>query len=269
MDWQTISVEVKHDIAYITLNRFEKINALNFLMFQEIDRVIRWLSKQHAVRVVILRGAGGNFSSGLDVKSVVGSKLQPIKLLFKWLPGNANLAQRVSLGWQRLPIPVIAVIEGRCYGGGTQIALGADIRIASPTAEMSIMEAKWGLLPDMAGLVALRQVMAKDQAMLLSLTAEVVDAPKALALGLVTEVCEDPFARAQALAHTLLNISPDAAAAIKLSINRNWTGRVRALLSRESLSQIRLLMGKNRIIAAIRQTRDTNKAYLPRQSWWR
>jgi enoyl-CoA hydratase/carnithine racemase len=267
-EWHTLQLEQIDDLAIVRLNRPQKLNALNFQMFRELDSVIKWIGRRRDIRAVILCGAGGNFSSGLDVKSVSASPLQALKLLFKWLPGNANLAQRVSLGWQRLPVPVIALIEGRCYGGGLQIALGADIRLASPGSELSIMEAKWGLVPDMAGLVGLRQIMAKDQAMLLSLTAEVIDAQRALSLGLVTEVCDDPMARALALAGQLSQTSPDAMAAIKLSINHSWSGGVRRLLRRESLSQIRLLLGKNRVIAALRQTKVPDKPYRPRQRGW-
>ncbi|MFB2800559.1 MULTISPECIES: crotonase/enoyl-CoA hydratase family protein [Shewanella] len=263
-----VQVTIENGIAYVQLNRPEKYNAINYLMFSELDRAIKRIKSNSQIRLVILSGAGGHFSSGLDVKSVMSAPMQAFKLLFKWLPGNANLAQRVSLGWQGLPVPVIAVLEGCCYGGGMQIALGADFRIASPDSKLSIMEAKWGLVPDMAGLVALRQIMPKDQAMLLSLTAKVLSGEEASRLGLVTQLSDHPMLSAQQLAQELLNTSPDAAAAIKLSINRSWTASIRALLCRESWSQVRLLLGKNRAIAATRQLKDPNKAYQDRQSGW-
>lgn len=268
MSTQCVKVTISDGIAYVQLNRPEKMNAINYLMFSELDRAIKKIQKNRAVRVVILSGAGGNFSSGLDVKSVMSAPMQAVKLLFKWLPGNANLAQRVSLGWQRLPVPVIAVLDGCCFGGGMQIALGADIRIATNDCQLSIMEAKWGLVPDMAGLVSLRQIMPKDQAMLLSLTAKVLSGEQAFALGLVTQLSEQSMAAAEQLARELIKTSPDATAAIKLSINRSWTASVRSLLSRESLSQIRLLLGKNRSIAALRQLKDPEKPYQDRQSGW-
>ncbi|WP_299790485.1 crotonase/enoyl-CoA hydratase family protein [uncultured Shewanella sp.] len=273
-------------VARVVIDRPEKYNALNFTMFKELDNVIRELRKDLRVKVVILSGAAGNFSSGLDVKSVVESPIQPIKLLFKWLPGNANLAQRVSFGWRNLPIPVIAVLEGCCFGGGMQIALGADIRIAGEDARISIMEAKWGLVPDMAGLVSLRELVGKDQAMLLTMTAKILSAQESLDRGLVTEVSDSPMQRALSLASELANTSPDANAAIKMSINRSWGASIRSLLSRESLSQIRLLLGRNRIIAAKRQSQkakaksgnratgehvgniDYKHEYKQRQAWW-
>ncbi|WP_076412016.1 crotonase/enoyl-CoA hydratase family protein [Shewanella sp. UCD-KL12] len=263
-----VQLKINQQVAHVVLNRPDKFNALNFEMFREIDAVISELKKDRTLKAVILSGSEGNFSSGLDVKSVISSPTQPLKLLFKWLPGNANLAQRVSVGWRRLPVPVIAVIEGCCFGGGMQIALGADIRIASKEAKLSIMEAKWGLVPDMAGLVSLREVVSRDQAMLLTMTAEILAAPEALKKGLVTEVVESPIERASELASQLSKTSPDANAAIKHSINRSWTTSVRSLLSRESISQIKLLLGKNRIVAAKRQTGEPDKAYKVRQSWW-
>ncbi|GGP87587.1 crotonase/enoyl-CoA hydratase family protein [Shewanella ulleungensis] len=268
MEKDLIKLSIEHGIAHVCLNRPSKINALSYDMFIAIDKVIKQLASDKRVNAVILSGAEGNFCSGLDVKSVASSPSKAIKLLFKWLPGNANLAQRVSIGWQRLPIPVIAVLEGCCYGGGTQIALGADIRIASAECKLSIMEAKWGLVPDMAGLVALRQIIPKDKALLLTYSADILTAQQALELGMITQISDKPHEAAVALAHKIMCTSPDANAAIKLSINRSWTGSIRSLLARESLSQIRLLMGKNRVIAAIRQTKTPDKSYVSRQSWW-
>ena len=273
MGQKFVQLDKENGVAYVTLVQPKKYNALNFKMFKELDCVITTLRKDRTIKMVILSGSGGNFSSGLDVKSVMNSPLQALSLLFKWLPGNANLAQRVSCGWRNLPIPVIAVIQGCCFGGGMQIALGADIRIASPDAKLSIMEAKWGLLPDMAGLVSLRELVGKDQAMLLTMTAKVLSAQESLEKGLLTEISDLPMERAKEIASEISNTSPDANAAIKMSINKSWTASVRRLLSRESISQIRLLMGKNRRIAAQRNHQDNKglevKAeYRDRQSGW-
>lgn len=268
METELIKLTVEQGIAHVCLNRPSKINALNLEVFMAIDKVIKQIRGNKHINAVILSGAEGNFCSGLDVKSVAKSPINALKLLFKWLPGNANLAQRVSVEWQRLPIPVIAVLEGCCYGGGTQIALGADIRIATPSCKMSIMEAKWGLVPDMAGLVALRQVISKDKALMLTYTADILTAAQALEFGLVTEVSENAYESATALAQKIMRTSPDANAAIKRSINQSWTASERSLLARESLSQVRLLLGKNRVIAAIRQTKTPDKAYRSRQPWW-
>lgn len=272
-EWVTMQgnyVELKkhQGIAYVCLNRPDKYNALSFDAFLEIDSTIKQLKRDRDLQAVILFGAGNNFCSGLDVKSVMKSPMQALRILFKGLPGNANLAQRISLGWRQLPVPVIAAIEGCCFGGGMQIALGADFRLVSNTAQFSIMEAKWGLLPDMAGLVTLREIMPKDQALLLSMTAAVLSAEDALKKGLVTQIVSNPMQSAKELALQLMQTSPDANAAIKFSINRSWTASVRRLLRRETFSQIKLLMGKNRVIAALRQGKKPDMPYEKRQARW-
>ncbi|WP_394204557.1 crotonase/enoyl-CoA hydratase family protein [Shewanella waksmanii] len=268
MNQALVTLEIQQGIAMVGLNRVDKYNALSFEMFTSIKKTIKKISQRRDVNAVVLFGHGDNFCSGLDVKSVMSSASQAVKLLFKWLPGNANLAQQVSIGWRRLPVPVICAIDGICYGGGMQIALGCDFRIASPNSRLSIMEAKWGLVPDMAGLVGLRELVGKDQAMLMTMTAEIYSGDEAKALGLVTLVDDKPLEAAQQLATKLIQTSPDANAAIKHSINRNWTTSIRRLLSRESRFQIGLLAGKNRVVAAKRQGKHPDKAYLSRQSWW-
>ena len=124
-----VTVNVIDQIAHVNLARPEKHNAIDMAMFQGIVATIAKLKKDTSIRAIILTGQGEDFCSGLDVKSVMKSKSSPIKLLFKWHPFKANLAQRVSTDWQDLDVPVIAAIHGRCWGGGLQIALGADIRI--------------------------------------------------------------------------------------------------------------------------------------------
>ena len=144
-----VSLEILNNIAYVTLNRPDKQNALSVEMFTLLDKHIKHIKKQRNIRAVVLRGEGEHFCSGLDVKSVMAKPLNIVKLLFKWLPGNANLVQRVVLGWHTLPVPVIALMQGNSFGGGLHIALGADIRIAKDNTQIAIMESRWGLCPDM------------------------------------------------------------------------------------------------------------------------
>ena len=140
------------------LNRPEKHNAINMEMFIAIDSTIKQLARDKTVRAVIVSGNGDNFCSGIDIKSVLTNPKHAIRLLWKWLPGNANLAQRVSVGWRMLDVPVIMAISGHCWGGGMQIALGGDFRIATPNASLAVMEAHWGLIPDMGGTLALQEL---------------------------------------------------------------------------------------------------------------
>lgn len=268
MAWTRLRVEESQGIVTVTLNRPDKLNALDMEMFQELDTVSRQLKKRSDVRAVILQGADGNFSSGLDIKSVATSKKKALSLLTKWLPGNANLAQRVSRNWRQLPFPVIAVIEGKCFGGGMQIVLGADFRFVTPDSELSIMEVRWGLVPDMAGLMSLREVVAKDVALKLTMTGEIIDGQTAKSLNLVTEVSDDPYLASQLLCQTLQAQSPDALAAIKLTTNRCWSRSERFLLAHETFSQLRLLLGRNFSIAGKRQRSQPELEYQKRQSFW-
>ena len=151
-----VNLKVTDGIAYVNLNRAEKCNALDIDMFVAIKKIIKSLKVDRSVRAVIVTGNGEDFCSGLDIKSVMSSTKTPLSLLFKWFPWHANLAQYVSVGWKDIPVPVIMVIKGRCWGGGLQIALGADFRISTPDASFSIMESRWGLIPDMGGTLALK-----------------------------------------------------------------------------------------------------------------
>ena len=239
-------------IADVTLNRSDKLNALDMAMFRAIDKTIKQIKKDKRIRAVILSGSGPDFCSGLDIKSVMKSPKNAISLLFKWWPGNANLAQRVTAKWRQLPVPVIVAIEGRCWGGGMQIALGADFRIAHPDASLSIMESHWGLIPDMAGNKVLSQHLPLDHAMKLAMTAEKLSGTQAQELGLVTEVADQPLERATALAETLIQTSPDVLAAIKKLYVNNWHKTETAMLAKESWYQVKILSGKNQKIASQR-----------------
>ena len=264
-----VTIEITDSIANVKLNRAEKLNALDMAMFIALRNTIKSLKKNRDIRAVIVSGNGDDFCSGLDVKSIMKSPMSMIKLLFKALPWRANLAQVVSTGWQDIPVPVICAIHGRCWGGGLQIALGADFRFATADSSLSIMEGKWGLIPDMGGTVALRDLIAIDQAKKLAMTAETFTGEQALALNLVTQVTSTPLADAQAFAQSLIEQSPDALAANKKLYNKSWNSSKGWALFRESYYQIRILMGKNVHRKIFNQTHDSeqHKAFTPRKKW--
>lgn len=268
MNEPCITLAIDNNIAFVTLNRAEKRNALNMTMFKEIDRVSRQLRKNREIRAVIVQAKGEDFCSGLDVKSVLSQKSSAMSLLAKWLPGQANLAQRVSYNWRKIPVPVIMVIHGRCWGGGLQIALGADFRIASPDASFSIMEGKWGLIPDMGGNLVLRELVRKDIALKLTMTAEVVSAQQALDYGLITLVSDEPLGQAQELVAQIVERSPDAVAATKKLYHQNWFKADWKILAKESYYQVKILMGKNQKRAVKKQLKpDKNIKYSIRNKW--
>ena len=250
-----VLVSVENRIARVRLNRADKRNALDMDMFMGIAAAQKQLARTRDLRTIILSGDGVDFCSGLDIKSIMSSRRAAIRLMWKWLPWRANLAQVVSTGWRDLSMPVIAAIHGRCWGGGMQIALGADFRIAHPDASLSVMEGKWGLIPDMGGTLAMRDIMHRDQAMKFAMTAETVDAQRALQAGLVTQISEDPERAALDLALQLAERSPDAVAAVKRLYRKSWNGRG-LVLARESAYQVRILAGANQRIAVRRQRGD-------------
>ncbi|MCO7223106.1 crotonase/enoyl-CoA hydratase family protein [Pleionea sp. CnH1-48] len=267
MSESRVSITINNGFAEVQLNRPDKRNALDMAMFYDLDKVIRKISKDKSIRAVIVSGAGDDFCSGLDIKSVMTKPVNGIKLLWKWLPGNANLAQRVVVGWRRLPVPVIMAIHGRCWGGGTQIALGGDFRIASPEANLSIMEGRWGLIPDMGGTLTLKEILSVDQAMEWAMSAEEISAESALEHGLLNQVADDPLAAARALAEKLTIGSPDAVAGVKKLYHRAWHRDQRAVLARETFYQWRILLGKNRSIAVKKQLSDPTISFAKRKSW--
>lgn len=214
-----VSVEVENHIARVTLTRGDKMNALDPEMLEAIVAAGEGLMDNEDVRVVVLSGEGKAFCAGLDVMSfgaMAGN--DPEELLMPRTYGNANLFQQVALVWRKLPVPVICALQGVAYGGGLQIALGADVRFAAPETKMSIMEMKWGIVPDMGGMVLLPQLTRSDVIRKLTYTATSFDAAQAADWGLVTEVVDDPLAVALALAEEIAGKSPSAIRAAKALI---------------------------------------------------
>lgn len=261
-----VNLLIEDNIAYVKLARPEKLNAIDMAMFNAIDKTIKLLKKNRDIRAVVLTAEGDNFCSGLDVKSVFSSPLHAMRLLFKVFPWRANLAQRVSTGWRDLPMPVIAVIKGKCWGGGLQIAMGADFAIAHPNAELSIMEGRWGLIPDMGGTLAFREKISLAAVKELSMTAKVITGFEAHKIGLVSHVDEKPEEIAQALITSLISQSPDSIAGCKKLYNKSWFSSPGMALLRESYYQIRILFGKNQKIKTYNQLNpEKTKTFLKRK----
>lgn len=262
-----INFEKQQSIAFVTLSRKDKQNALNFVMFKQLTTIIKQIKKDASIRAVIIQGEGEHFCAGLDVTAVMKNPINIVKLLFKWLPGNCNLAQQVVLGWQSLSVPVFAVIQGNCFGGGLQIALGADYRIVHPDAKLAIMEARWGLCPDMGANVILPSLIKRDDAMWLASHAEPISADMALQLGLITQVSDDPKQHCLAMIDTLLARSPDTLAAIKRVTQQSFNSPRRQILAKETISQIRLLVNSNTKKAIARAKGADNIEYQNSKRW--
>lgn len=261
-------VEIRRDngIAWVELNRPDKHNGVDLQMIDELLEASATLRDDRDVRAVVICGRGPSFCAGLDIKSVMGKPAPVAKAVLSLLKPTANRFQRVNLSWRELSVPVIAAIHGSCFGAGLQLALGADIRLCTPDAQLSVMEAKWGLIPDMGATVLLRDVVSKDVALDLTFTARVVDGRRAAEIGLVTRLAEDPIGAAGALAAEISERSPDAVAAAKHLFTEAWTADESAALAAERKWQLRMLRSANQRIATKRNTKDPSAAYKTR-SW--
>jgi enoyl-CoA hydratase/carnithine racemase len=236
-------------VTTVTLNRADKHNALDPAMFDALLAVTGDLAADRRVRAVVVHGAGKSFCSGLDISSLGGDGLAD-SLLDRDDADRGNQAQRVSLDWGHVPAPVITAIHGNCFGGGLQIALGADIRYATPDARLSIMEVKWGLVPDMGITQTLPRLLRADVAKELTFTGRVLSGAEAHELGLVTGTADDPLARALDLAHQIAAKSPHAVRAAKRLYDETWTGTdPSAALLLESTLQVELIGSPNQLEA--------------------
>ena len=211
-----VSVEISDHIAHVTLTRGDKMNALDQAMLEAIVEAGEGLIGNRDVRAVVVSGEGDAFCAGLDVMSFAGfAGKDPEALLMPREFGQSNLFQRVCTVWRDIEVPVIAAVHGVCFGGGMQIALGADMRITAPATKLAVMEMKWGLIPDMGGMALLPKLMRADEMRKLIYTAAPVLGDEAQRMGLVTELAEDPLARAKELAGEIAGKSPTAIRAAK------------------------------------------------------
>lgn len=219
-----VTTEIRDHIAHVTLTRPEKMNAVDPEMAEAIVAAGQELIGAE-IRAVVLSGAGKSFCAGLDVMSFAEFAAQdPESFVMPRSHGNANLFQEVAMVWRRVPVPVIAALHGAVFGAGFQLALGADIRIAAPDARLAVMEMKWGLIPDMGGMVLLPRLARSDVIRQLTYTAEPVGAAQAVRWGLVTELADDPLARAEEVAQAIARRSPSAMRAAKRLIGLAESG---------------------------------------------
>ncbi len=223
---QRISVSFEEGVADVRLSRPEKLNALDQAMFEGLLQTGTELASNRALRAVVLSGEGRAFCAGLDFSGFAsmaseerGPEETGASLLRRSPDSPANWAQRAAYVWTELPVPVIAAVHGVAFGGGFQIAMGTDIRYVAPDARLSVMEIKWGLIPDMTGSQTLRRLVRLDVAKELTFTGRVVSGREALELGLATRVTETPREDALALAREIASRSPDAIRAGKRLLN--------------------------------------------------
>lgn len=268
------TVDASTGIARVELNRPNKLNALDLAMFEAIRNAAVKLHDNRSVRAVVLSGRGKAFCTGLDVASFQKSsnaRHDMQKLLHRDDENQtANLAQDVAYAWRTLPVPVICAVHNMCFGGGLQIALGADIRLTTADCKWSIMESKWGLIPDMSASVTLRELVSIDVAKELTWTGKIVDGQEAARLGLVTRISDDPVSEALTLAQEVAAKSPDAVAAAKAMYHTTWNASsAKYCLQVETQLQEQILLGWNQVAAASRSALGWKLPYFQRASSYR
>jgi len=249
---ERVSISISEGIADVRLMRADKMNALDQGMFEALVAATERLSKDKSVRVVVLSGEGRAFCAGLDMGRFAAMKEKggngipggENRDLTKRTHGQANFPQQAVWGWRQLPVPVIAAVHGVAFGGGFQLALGADMRFLSADARMSVMEIKWGLVPDMAGTPILASLVRDDILRDLTYTGRIFSAQEAMTYGLATRICDDPRASALEVAREIAGKSPDAIRAAKRLLNNLSVDPGPALLA-ESVEQQKLIGSAN------------------------
>lgn len=248
-----IAVTIEDGVAEVRLDRPEKLNALDPAMFAALIEAGERLIARKDLRAVVLYGAGRGFSAGLDMQSfaamAMGRGDSLLADLVQRTHGIANAPQRAVLVWRDLPVPVIAAVHGVAFGGGLQIALGADVRYVAPDARLSILEIKWGLVPDMGGIALMRELARADVVRELSLTGREFSGAEAAAFGFATAVHADPLQAARATACAVASKSPDAVRALKRLLNASADLDAAAILIAESEEQAALIGSPNQIEA--------------------
>jgi enoyl-CoA hydratase/carnithine racemase len=241
-----VDFHVEGRVAHVVLNRPDKRNAINLDMFDALAEAGDRIAADTAIRAVVLSGAGDSFCAGIDVTIMseagelfASGGMRPVE------PSIANRFQRAAWVWQEVPVPVACALDGVVFGGGLQIALGADVRFASPAAKLSIMEVKWGLVPDMAITATARHLVPLDRLKELAFTGRIVTAAEALEAGLVTALEDDPQAAASAWAETVAGQSPDAVRAMKRLFNQGFPASDEASLALEAELQVAVMSAPN------------------------
>lgn len=249
-------------VAQVRLIRSDKMNALDPDMFAALLDAGRVLYETPGLRAVVLSGEGRSFCAGLDLGSMANSNRHDRAPLTDRTHGNANQAQQVALQWRKLPVPVIAAVHGVCFGGGLQIASGADIRVVDPGARMAVMEMKWGLVPDMAGYALWKGLVRDDVLRELTYTNREFSGAEAAELGFATYVDANPAARASAIAAEIADRNPHAQRAAKRLFNRYLEVPADEILMAESVEQQALIGSKNQIEAVMSQMEKRKADYV-------
>ena len=254
-----VRVTMDGGVADVRLTRADKMNALDAAMFAALVETGERLKSEPGLRAVVLSGEGPAFCAGLDRANLDAiaeggqtARAAADRLLApKRTAGGANPAQQAVMVWRELPVPVIGALHGVAFGGGFQLALGCDLRFVAPATRLSIMEIKWGLVPDMGAMVLLPRLVRDDVARELTWSGRIFSGEEALALGLATRVAPDPHAEALAFAREVAGRNPQAIRAGKRLLDLAAEADQQTVLRRESDEQAALIGSPNQIEAVL------------------
>jgi len=260
--YKRVELTVENHVAHVTLTRADKMNAIDAVMLEEVPLIGEKIRADSSIRVVVISGSGGNFCAGLDKsnfaaildnKKLILDTDKPQLVLAERTHGIANALQYLVWLWRELPIPVLVAINGVALGGGLQIALGGDCRYASPNSSFSILEMKWGLIPDMGSTQIMRHLVRDDIVRELTYTAKFFTAQQAKEWGFITDIVDDPVEHALSVAHEITNKNPNAIRASKKVLEAANYQTVEDGLLMESVEQDQLIGQANQIEAIVAQ----------------
>jgi enoyl-CoA hydratase/carnithine racemase len=255
-----VTINIEDGVADVRMVRVDKMNALDNAMFEALVDAGERLKADKSVRAVVLSGEGRAFCAGLDMgnfgRMAEGPRGQSTtsrsdESLGARTHGDANRAQYACWVWREVPVPVIAAVHGVAFGGGFQVALGADMRYVAPDTRMAVMEIKWGLIPDMAGTQLMRHLAREDIVRELTYTGRIFSGEEAFQYGFATRVCADPLAEALATAREIASKNPDAMRANKRLLNDAVLTDPLGGLTQESVEQGRLIGSPNQVEAVM------------------
>jgi len=255
-----VTVTMESGVADVRLVRADKMNALDDAMFGALVETGERLKADKSVRAVVISGEGRAFCAGLDMGNFgrmaegprpQGDRPRTTETLGQRSHGIANRAQYAVWVWREIPVPVIAAVHGVAFGGGFQLALGADIRIVAPDAKLAILEIKWGLVPDMAGTQLMRHLAREDVVRELTYTGRIFSGEEAVGFGFATRTAADPHAEAMALAREIAGKNPHAVRASKRLLNAAVVVEPGAGLLQETEEQVALIGSPNQVEAVM------------------
>ena len=244
-----VHTTIENGVARVRLSRPDKLNALDLAMFEGLIDAGKRVAADRTVRAVVLHGEGQGFCAGLDFLSFLSEPYASRRLLERGPESPANVAQRAAWIWQEVPVPVIAAVHRVAFGGGLQIALAADMRYVTADAQLSVMEIKWGIVPDMSITQTLLRLVPIDRAKELTFTGRIVTGKEAVAMGLATKVCSDPLEEALETAALIAQKSPQAVRAAKKLLNEAPSLSLADALKLETALQVPLLGSANQLEA--------------------